>query len=94
MKTQYSFAGLALGTALFATAALADSMSTGTMPNNTMAPASNATAPTNNGMMATHKPKPKKHTTNAMSGNTMVPSNTTAPANAMAPSNTTGGSSH
>jgi hypothetical protein len=80
---------LTLGTALFATAALADNMSTSTMPNNPMAPASNAMAPTHSGMTATHKHKPKKHTTGATGG-----TNAMAPANTMAPSNVMGSASH
>jgi hypothetical protein len=88
MKTHFTLAALALGTALFATSAMADNMSSNTMApsatGNTMAPAGtgNTMAPASGGMMAVHhKPKPKKHTTNTM-----------APANTMAPSNTMGGS--
>jgi hypothetical protein len=74
-------AALMLGTTLFATAALADNMSTHSMSNSPMA--THAMAPASSGMMAAHKPKPKKHT--AMGAvNTMAP--------AMAPSN--GGASH
>ena len=85
MKTHFTLAALALGTALFASSAMADNMS-----SNTMAPATatNTMAPASGGMMAVHhKPKPKKHTTN-----TMTPTNAMAPANTMAPSNTMGGS--
>ncbi|MEI9992423.1 MAG: hypothetical protein WDM86_20615 [Rhizomicrobium sp.] len=75
----------ALGTALFATAALADGMSANNTvaPSNTMAPASaNAMAPASGGMMADHKPKPKKHPA-PVTGGMMAPTNTMAPSNAM-----------
>ena len=81
MKLQITLAALALGTTLFATAAFADGMSTGS-PANTMMSAGthNAMAPAVGGMMANHKPKPTKHTAPA-AGGMMAPTNTMAPAN-------------
>ena len=80
-----TIAALTLGTTLFATAALADSMST----TNTMAP-TNAMAPAGGGMTMTHKPKPKTHKA-PVTGGMMTPTNAMAPTNTMAP-NTMGGS--
>ncbi|HXC54215.1 MAG TPA: hypothetical protein VNU97_02885 [Rhizomicrobium sp.] len=83
MKTHVTLAALALGGALCATAAFADGTAA---PTNTMAPNTmGAMHPMSGGMMATHKPKPHKHTTPATGG--MM-----APTGAMAPSNSMGGS--
>jgi len=84
--TKITLAAFTLGSALFATAALADGMSTNSMaPTNTPMAASNTMAPHTGGMMARHKPKAKTHTA-PTAGGMMAPTNT------MAPSNTMGGS--
>jgi hypothetical protein len=91
MKTHLTLTALALGTALFTSAALADGMAAPSGTNNTMAPAAtnNTMAPAGGGMMGTpaHKPKPSNKktppaNTNAMGGSTMAPAGTN---NSMAP---------
>jgi hypothetical protein len=100
MNTKITFAALALGTALFATSAMADGMAPA---NGGMAPASggmapatttNTMAPATGGMMAPMKPKPmKKMKKKPAMGGAMAPANTMAPASGgMAPSNSMSGS--
>ena len=101
MNKNITFAALAFGATLLATAAFAaDTMAptgntmkpAGTMaPTNTMAPAPTM-APTAGGMMAPHKPAKHKAKPPMAGGmGAMHPANTMAPAGTMKPANTMGG---